>query len=124
MQCPLVSLNNGTVPASVRALVSNGVDALSKSDGIKYISSHCTDLEYTVRSNKTYEHIFLDIQHEGDISGYIRSTFYRPIQLKVHLKKCPTGFKIDSECTKNKKSAGMNVILICCQKQQNATLTI
>ena len=86
---------NGNVPASVRARSPR----ISKSELIQNIGkSTCTNLYFTVKSNKTHEHISLHIQHEGDVGGYIKSSLFKKARINVTLKHCPVGFKLDKRC--------------------------
>ena len=86
---------NGDVPASIQA-VSDGISHSEQTQNIG--KSECTDLVYIVRSNRPFEHIDLHIQHEGDVSGYIKLDLFKKVTINVTLKNCPVGFKLERKC--------------------------
>ena len=93
---------DGTVPASIRARATNGKYTLHHNELIQNIGEgKCKGLRYTVKSNRNHENISLHIQHEGDISGYIKSSLYRRAKIQVMLKHCPIGFNLAKNCQNN-----------------------
>ena len=90
---------DGVVPASVRAWVSHGVKIIGSNEVIQNIGkSRCKNLTYTMNSNRPYEYIDLHIQHEGDISGYIKTKLYKTARINIYLKQCPIGFQLSRKC--------------------------
>lgn len=85
---------NGSVPGTVRAKAFSKdiIGALELTQNVA--KPICWNLTYTVQSNRNKENIKLYVQHEGDISGYIKNHLYKTMLVHVHLKDCPIGFTL------------------------------
>lgn len=73
------------------------IEDLKKKQNVN--TTKCTLLSYTPRSNTTINSTLqLYAAHSGDISGYLKFHYHRPLNMSVQIKKCPIGF-VNKGCT-------------------------
>ena len=96
----IVGQQNGTVPGSVR---TNKSEVMIKERLQKVPNTNCTNLTYTLESNKSEEVISIHVDHDGDISAYLQSRLLPYRYINVSLLDCPVGF--GKECQKGDKTS-------------------
>lgn len=94
VEAVLVGQLNGPVPGVVRTWVQDGIQF--KYD-VQNITNECSPLNYTIKSSSHVVHLEIGAQHTGDQSGYERLKQYERKDLKVFLKSCPIGFRLDTD---------------------------
>lgn len=100
---------NGYVPGDIAAKWTddsdNSIDIkdLEKTQNVN-TTEYCKVLSYTPRSssnttiNSTLQ---LYAAHSGDISGYLKFHYHRPLNISVQIRECPIGFEniVSKGCT-------------------------
>lgn len=91
---------NGSVPGTVIGkFIDDGI-TLEKGQKIQLVNSNnCTDLSYTVLTDKTWSNstLQLSVDHTGDISGFVKIPTYFSLNITVEVIPCPIGFYLSGK---------------------------
>jgi len=88
-----VGQRDGTVPAVIHAKTKGTTAKMSEFQESQQTSRHCTDITYTVFSNKTLEVIQLSVTSVQQVMSFT-TALRTPQEVLVYLLLCPLGFTL------------------------------